>query len=102
MTISIAKQGTYLLRVSSSFDAGWAARFRLRLADGWVSEPQAEHVRTVDGMNAWILRVPEAPARVEASLSYAPQRWVTAGAIGSVLVLLAIVAGCLYAGRKRS
>jgi hypothetical protein len=102
LSVSIPKRGTYMLRVSSNFDAGWSARFRFRLPGGWASEPQAEHVRTVDGMNAWILRVPSAPARVEASLSYAPQRWVTAGAVGSVVVLLAIIAGFVYAGWKRS
>jgi hypothetical protein len=100
MSISIAKPGTYMLRVSSNFDAGWSARFRLRLRDGWASEPPAEHVRTIDGTNAWILRVPEAPARVEASLSYAPQRWVTAGAAASVSVLLALVAAFVYVRRK--
>jgi hypothetical protein len=102
MSIAIARPGTYLLRVSSSFDNRWQGRFRLRRADGWATEPHAQHVRTVDGMNAWLLRVPTAPARVEATLSYAPQRWVTRGAAGSAAMLLAIVAAFIYVRRKQS
>ena len=97
---TFTEPGTYMLRVTSNFDAGWNATFRLQPRGGQASEINAQHVSTTDGMNAWLVRVP-APARVEATLSYQPQRWVTAGATGSLLVLVALFLGYLY-GRTRS
>jgi hypothetical protein len=107
MTFSIGEPGAYTLRATSSYDPGWHGRFRVRLADGWTSVLQAEHVRTADAMNAWIVEVPEAPARVEAALSYRPQHAVTAGARASVvalfgLALLGLVFGFRYVRRART
>jgi hypothetical protein len=104
LTGSIDEPGTYSLRITSSYDTGWHGRFRVRFPDGRTTAPQAQHVRTAEGMNAWMLKIPEAPARVEASLTYQPQRWVTvgtvtAGAVASALAVLGLVLGFAYVRR---
>ncbi len=106
MTFSVGVPGTYTLRATSNYDPGWHGHFRVRLGDGWASESQVEHVRTGDGMNAWILEVPKAPVRIEAAVSYQPQRWVTAGTVASVLAvsvlaILGLVRGLAYVRRLR-
>jgi hypothetical protein len=91
LTFTPRTAGPQVVRVTTTYVGDWHASFTAVRSDGSHVRVPAVHVRTVDNLNAWVVRVPATAERVSASFSFGAQRLVNVGSFCSVVALAAVL-----------